>query len=80
MKQQCVVTHADYQIQIPALLDSWVTNTPFVKEIASPYIFLKKHNMLKHLSIKGLSSFSASCQIVYWWGMTNCCFMSSMAL
>ena len=48
MKQQFVVTHTIRQIKIPALLDSWVTNTPSVKmlcpqkEIASSsYIFVK---------------------------------------
>ena len=60
MKQKCVVTHTICQIEIRALLDSWVTKTPFVKEIASPNIFLKKHNMPKHWSIKDLSSFSVS--------------------
>jgi len=80
VKQQYVLTYTVYQIEIPALLDSWVTNTPFVKEIASPYIFLKKHNMLKHSSIKDQSSFSVSCKIVCQWGMTNFCFMSIMAL
>jgi len=54
VKQECVITHTVCQIEICALLDSWVTNTPFVKEIASPYIFLKKHNMLKLWSIKDL--------------------------
>jgi len=36
--------------------------------------------MLKRWSIKDLSRFSVSCQIVYRWGMTNCYFMSNMAL
>jgi hypothetical protein len=80
VKQQYVVTQTVYQTEIPAFLDSWVTNTPFVKEIASPYIFLKKHNILKHWSIKDKSSFSVSYKIVYQWGTTNCYFMSSMAL
>jgi hypothetical protein len=31
MKQQFIVTHTICQIEIPALLDSWVTNTPSVK-------------------------------------------------
>ena len=31
MKEQFVVTHTIRQIEILALLDSWVTNTPFVK-------------------------------------------------
>ena len=31
MKEQIVVTHTIRQTEIPALLDSWVTNTPSVK-------------------------------------------------
>ena len=31
MKQQFVITHATPQTELPALLDIWVTNTPFVK-------------------------------------------------
>jgi hypothetical protein len=46
MKQQFAVTHTICQSEIPALLDSWVTNTPSVKilhpqKIAIPYIFVK---------------------------------------
>jgi hypothetical protein len=42
MEQQSIVTHAIRQRDIPALPDSWVTNTPFVKmlrpqKIASYY-------------------------------------------
>jgi hypothetical protein len=44
MKQQVVVTHKFRQTEIPAVLDSWVTNTPSVKilcprKITSAYIF-----------------------------------------
>ena len=31
MKQQFAVTHTLCQTEIPALLDSWATNTPSVK-------------------------------------------------
>ena len=46
MKRQFVVTHTIRQTEMPALLDSCVTNTPSVKtfypqKIASPYIFIK---------------------------------------
>jgi hypothetical protein len=42
MQQQLVVTHTIRQTEIPALLDSWVTNAPSVKmfcpqQIACPY-------------------------------------------
>jgi hypothetical protein len=45
-KQQFVITHTIRQTEIPALLDSLVTNTPSVKmqssqKIASPYIFVQ---------------------------------------
>ena len=46
MKQPSAVTHTARQTEIPALLDSRVTNTPFIKmlhpqKIAPPYIFVK---------------------------------------
>ena len=46
MKQQLLIIHTICQTEIPALLDSRVTNTPFVKmlytqNIASTYIFVK---------------------------------------
>jgi hypothetical protein len=46
-KQQIVVAHTIRQTEIPALLDSWVINTPSVKllcsqkRIACPYIFIE---------------------------------------
>jgi len=46
IKQQLVITHTICQTEIPALLDSWVTNTLSVKmlylQTSSPYVFLKK--------------------------------------
>jgi hypothetical protein len=46
MEHQFVVTHTVHQTEIPALLDSWVRNTPSVKmlrpqKIACPYISVK---------------------------------------
>jgi hypothetical protein len=46
MEQQFFVTHTVRENEIPALLDSWVTNTPSVKmlcpqKIAYLYIFVK---------------------------------------
>jgi hypothetical protein len=47
-KEQFAVTHTIREAEIPALLDTWVTNTPSVKilcpqkkKLASPYIFVK---------------------------------------
>ena len=59
MGKQFVVTHAICPTEIPALLDSWVTNTPSVKmlcpqKIPSPYIFVK-HDMFKCWTIKNVS-------------------------
>jgi len=31
MRQKFVATHTLRQTEVPALLDSWVTNTPFVR-------------------------------------------------
>jgi len=45
MKQQFVITHTMHQTELPALLDSWVTNTPSVKMLYPQkkiyYIFVK---------------------------------------
>jgi hypothetical protein len=50
IERQFVVTHTILQTEIPALLDSWVTNTPSVKMLRPPpppkkkvfsYIFVK---------------------------------------
>jgi hypothetical protein len=43
MKEQFVVTHTIRQIEILALLDIWVTNTPFVKVLHQK----KKFNYIK---------------------------------
>ena len=64
MKKQFVVTHAIRPTEIPALLDSWVTNTTSVKmlcpqKITSPYIFVK-HNIFNCWAIKDVSSFVLS--------------------
>ena len=67
MKQQIVVTHSIRQNEIPALLDSWVTNTPSVKilhpqKIASPYIFVKKLCLDVSL-LRICRDFSVSCTV-----------------
>jgi len=54
MQQQLVVTHTIRQTEIPALLDSWVTNASSVKvlcpqQIACPYIFVNYTNYTKVL-------------------------------
>jgi hypothetical protein len=54
MTRQFVATHAIRESEISALLDSWFTNTHFVKccaqkEIFGPYILVKKHNTLNCL-------------------------------
>jgi hypothetical protein len=46
MERQCVVTHTIRHTEIPALLDSWVTDTLSVKmlcpqKIGCPCIFVK---------------------------------------
>jgi hypothetical protein len=42
MKHQVVVIHTVHQTEIPALLDSWITNTPSVKMFCPlPYIFIR---------------------------------------
>jgi len=38
MKQQFVVTHIVPQKEIPALLENWVTNTPFVELFYLTYL------------------------------------------
>ena len=73
MEKQFVVNHAICPTEIPALLDSWVTNTLSVKmvcpqENSSPYIFVK-HNMFNCWTIKNVSSFVLShkmCIFVSW--------------
>jgi len=40
MKQQFVVTYTIRQTQISELLDSWVTNTPYVKMLCPQYNYL----------------------------------------
>jgi len=64
MKEQFVVTYTIRSTEIPALLDSWVTNTRSIKmlcpkNLASPYIFVK-HNIFKCWTIKNVSSFVLS--------------------
>ena len=73
MKKQFVLTHAIRPTEIPAFLESWVTNTSSVKmlcpqKIASTYIFVK-HSMFNCWTIKNVSSFVLShkmCISVSW--------------
>lgn len=62
MKQRFFLTHTICQTEIPAILESWVTNTTSVKNlcpqiIAFPHIFVKNRNTLKCWSIKYLLIF-----------------------
>jgi len=65
---------------IPAFLESWVTNTPSVK-MSCPkrnclYLYFRKN--MTCLSVDLLMTckvFSVSCKTAYRWIMTNCCFM-----
>ena len=76
IKQQFFITHTIFQTEIPALMDSWVTNQPSVKMLCPQKI----HRNITCLSV-GLSRigqvFSVSCKIVCLWVMTNCCFISN---
>ena len=85
MKRQFVVTHTIRQTEIPTLLDSWVTNTPSVKILCRQKNFLSLY-FRKNITclIIGLlrigQDFSVSCNTVYRWGRTNCCFMSDISM
>jgi hypothetical protein len=83
MKQQFIVTHTIRQIEIFALLDSWVTSTPSVKTLCPRKtrfsLYFRQH--ITHLIVGVLvmcQTFSVSCKIVYRWVTTNCCFMSDI--
>jgi len=60
MKRQFVVTHTIRQTGIPALLDSWVTNTPSKIMCKQNLFFVKKNSLIffsvscKKLCICGL--------------------------
>jgi hypothetical protein len=60
MKQQFIITPTHCQCEIPALLDSWVKNTPVKMLCPQKNLFLYFHkntNTLTCWSIKGLCSF-----------------------
>jgi hypothetical protein len=62
MKQQFVFTHTARPTEIPALLNSWIKNTPSVKimyaqKVAAPSVFVRTSR--------------ASLKVT-----TSCCFMS----
>jgi hypothetical protein len=83
MKQQFVVIHTIPQTEIPALLDSWVTNTPSVKccvhkKIAFSLHFSKSITCLHVSLLRICKVFSLTCKSVYLWVTTNCCFMSNV--
>ena len=72
------------QTEIPALLDSWITNTPSVKMLcqkkknSSPYICVKAHLSASLLMISQVVSLS--CKTVYRWVTTDACFNSDTAV
>jgi hypothetical protein len=53
MKRQFVITRTVCQTEIPALLDSWVTNTPSVERLCpqNDCIFLYFHKNITCLSV-----------------------------
>jgi hypothetical protein len=79
MKPRFVVTQTNRQTEIPALLESLVTNTPSVKmypQKTLPLLFLWKHDLLQCWSVTNLSSFSVFCKSMYRFVTTNLSFMS----
>jgi hypothetical protein len=83
MKWQYVITDLIRQSEIPALLDSGVTSIPSVK------MFCPQKNCLSLYFCKNITClivgllrighvFCVSCEIVYQWVTTNCCFLSNM--
>jgi len=80
MRWQFVITHMILHTEFYALLDSWVTNTPSVKMLClqkiAGHIFQKSMTCLSVGLLRISYVASVFCTIVYWWIMTNCCFMS----
>ena len=80
MKQKFVATLALRQTEIPALLDSWVTNTPFVKiprpqkNFFSLIVYFRKTNICLNVGLLKIHLFFWSlvelCMVV----RTNCRF------
>ena len=80
VKQQFVVIHTIRQNEIPALPDSWVTNSSSAEMLYpqknSFYLYFRKN--ITRLSVDLLricQVFLSPVQFVYRWVTTNCCFM-----
>jgi len=71
MKQQFVITHTMHQTGLPAILESWVTNTPSVKMLYPQKKKISSHfcKNVTCLYVGVLNNcqvfFSVSCKIVY---------------
>jgi hypothetical protein len=77
MKRQFVITHKILQAEIPALLDSWVTNTPSVKSCFS--LYFRRNITRLSVGILGIGQvFSVSCKTVCRRVTTNCSFMTDI--
>jgi len=65
---------------IPAFVESWVTNTPSVK-MSCPkrnclYLYFRKNMACLSVDLLRICQvFSVSCKTAYRWITTNCCFM-----
>ena len=83
MKQQLVLAHTIRPTDIPALLYSSVTNTPYAKMLCPQRHSLSLHfrGNVRCLIVCRLRIghvFRVFCKIVYRWDKTNCCFMKDM--
>jgi len=81
--RQLLVTHTIHQNEIPTLLDSWVTNTLFVKILCPQknYFNWYFHKNITCHSVDLLrigQVVTTSCKIVDRWVTTNCCFMNDI--
>jgi hypothetical protein len=83
MKQQLVITRAIHQTDISSLLDSWVTNTSFIKcchhkTNCSSICCHKNITCLSGGLLRVCQVFFCLCKIMYQGVITNCLFMSVM--
>jgi len=83
MKQQFSITHTVHQNEIPALLDSWFTNTSSVKVLCplKKYVSLYIHKNTTRLCVDLLrisQVSSVSRKIVCGWVTTNFSFMGDI--
>ena len=80
MKRQfVVVTHTNHQTEIPALLDSWVTqNVVPTKDKCLSLHFRRNVTCLSAGLLRIGQVSSISCNTVHRWVTTNCCFMSDL--